>query len=160
MDRRTLNAIPLTPEAFSDYGAVLMTSGKVPSRSEFAGNIDNLRDHAKANLTFIHAAPKPAVIKAVERHEFSNQVFVPMRDARFLVGVCKETPNGNPDMNSLIVFLALSGQAVNYNAGVWHSPLCVIDEPAQFVMLRFDDGGDEDTELVSLDQAVDIIIPD
>ena len=158
MTAKVLNAVPLTPEAFADYGAVLMANGPAPQRDAYAGNIENKRDQAKPNLTFIHAAPKPATIKAVERHEYSSQTFVPMNNVRYLVGVCPSGADGGPNQESLIVFVATGGQAVNYNAGVWHSPLCAIERPGEFVMLRWDDESPDDTELVMLEYPVEVLI--
>lgn len=155
---KTLKAEPLTPEAFEGYGAVLMVTGPAPHRDEFAGNIENRRDDAKPNLTFIHAAAKPPLIGGVERHAFSSQTFVPMNGVNYLVGVCPPVPDGGPDLDGLVVFVATGGQAVNYDAGVWHSPLCVLDRPGMFTMLRFDDGSVDDTELVKLDQPIEVLV--
>ena len=153
-----LIAKPLTAEAFRPYGAVLMAGGEAPERFEYAGNIENNRKHAKPNLTFIHAIPKPPLIGAVERHRFSSQTFVPMNGVRYLVGVCPPTSDGGPDLSRLVAFIADGGQAVNYDAGAWHSPLSVLDQPGQFTMLRFDDGGADDTELVKLEAPVEVRI--
>lgn len=156
MTGKTMKAAPLTPEAFKDFGAVLMATGEAPHRDEFAGNVENGRSDAKPNLTFIHAAPKPAIIGAVERHAFSSQTFIPMNGVSYLVGVCPPVPNGGPDVDALAVFVASGGQAVNYDAGVWHSPLGVLDRPGEFVMLRWDNGSAEDTELLKLDEPIEV----
>lgn len=155
---KSLKAEPLTPEAFEGFGSVLMATGPAPHRDTFAGNIENRRAEAQPNLTFIHAVAKPPLIGAVERHVYSSQTFVPMNGVRYLVGVCPPALDGGPDVNSLIAFVAVAGQAVNYDAGVWHSPLCVLDRPGEFVMLRWDDGSADDTELVKLAQPVEVVI--
>ena len=151
-----LTAPPLTAEAFAPYGQVLMARGEGPQRDEYATTVTNLRDDAKANMTFIRADPKPPVIMAVERHLYSTQIFVPMNGVRYLVGVCPSRLDGGPDLEGLVAFVANGGQTVNYDAGVWHSPLCVLDRPGEFTMLRWDDGGDADTELLPLDQPVNV----
>ena len=158
MTVRSLTSVALTADAFRPFGAVLMAGGSAPERHEYAGNIENHRDQAKANLTFIHASPKPALIGAVERHAFSSQTFVPMNGVRYLVGVCPPTADGGPDVERLIAFVADGKQAVNYDAGVWHSPLCVLDRPGMFTMLRFDDGSADDTELVKLGTPIEVRI--
>ena len=158
MTAKPLKAEPLTPEAFDGFGSVLMARGPAPHRDEFAGNIENRRAQAQPNLTFIHAAPKPPLIGAVERHAYSSQTFVPMNGVRYLVGVCPPAADGGPDLDGLVAFVATGGQAVNYDAGVWHSPLCVLDHPGEFVMLRWDDGSAEDTELVKLDRPVEVLV--
>ncbi len=158
MIKKTLKAEPLTSEAFEGFGDVLMVSGAAPHRDEFAGNIENRRAEARANLTFIHAVPKPPLIGAVERHAFSSQTFVPMNGISYLVGVCPPATDGGPDLNGLVVFVASGGQAVNYDAGVWHSPLSVLDRPGEFVMLRWDDGSEQDTEIIKIKQPVEVQI--
>ena len=45
---------------------------------------------------------------------------------------------------------------MNYNAGTWHAPLTVIGGAGEFVMLRFDDGGAEDTELRPLTEPITV----
>ena len=59
MNHKTIIAIPLTPENFTPFGSVLMATGPAPQRFEYAGKIENGREDATPNLTFIHAAPKP-----------------------------------------------------------------------------------------------------
>jgi len=153
-----IKALALTPEVFLEFGAVLMSRGCAPQRDAFAGQVENRREQAKPNLTFIHAEPKPAMVGAVERHLYSSQTFVPMNGAKSLIAVCPSTPDGEPKLADLRVFVAGGGQAVHYNAGTWHAPLCTLEQPGEYVMLRWDDGGTDDTELRRLDQPVEIDI--
>lgn len=139
-----MTAVPLTPEAFQGFGAVLMARGPRPQRDEFAAHMENRRHGAKANLTYLQVPPRPAIIGAVERHTFSSQTFVPMNGARCLIAVCPSAADG--------------GQAVHYDAGTWHGPLCPLAAPGEFVMLRWDDGSDDDTELHPLDRPITVAI--
>jgi ureidoglycolate lyase len=156
MTQAPLKAAVLTPEAFQEFGAVLMSRGSVPQRDEFAANIENGREQAKPNLTFIHARAKRPVVVAVERHPYSSQTFVPVNGAKSLIVVCPSTPEGQPDLDRLQVFVAGGGQTVHYNAGTWHAPLCTLDQPGEYVMLRWDDGGADDTQLYKLDTPLQI----
>jgi len=149
-------AKPLTQAAFAPFGQVLSASGEAPERVAFAGHVENTRPNAKANLTFIRAAPKPPIIGVLERHPYSNQFFVPMKDALYLVAVCPPGSDGAPDLNGLVAFIAKSGQAVNYNLGVWHAPLCALENPVDFVMQRWDDGGPEDTVAITLEAPISV----
>ena len=45
---------------------------------------------------------------------------------------------------SIWAFIGQPGQGINYRPGTWHHPLVVLDEPAQFAMLVWEDGGKED----------------
>jgi ureidoglycolate hydrolase len=50
--------------------------------------------------------------------------------------------------------LAGGGQAVNYDANVWHAPRTALSAPGEFVMFRWDDGTELDTETLALEQAI------
>lgn len=157
-----IKARPLTAEAFAPYGQVLMGFGPGPERHEFAAKIDNGRADAKPNLTFIRSAvtASPVTVKAMERHIYSNQVFVPLNGTRFLVAVCPQAADGGPDLSALEVFVAAPTQAVNFDTGIWHAPNTVLAEPGEFIMLRHDDGGPEDTELRPLDTPIEVDVSD
>lgn len=163
----TLVARPLTPEAFKPYGQVLMGFGEGPERHEFAAVIDNRREDAKPNMTFIRGAvadPSAVVVAAMERHVHSNQMFVPLNGTHYLVAVCPSTPAGDPDLDRLEAFVAGPSQAVNFDADVWHAPNTTLSVPGEFIMLRYDLGDAEDTEKRGLAEpvAVDLagLVPD
>jgi ureidoglycolate hydrolase len=155
----TVKAKPLTPDAFKPYGQVLMGPGQGPERYEFAAAVDNRRGtNAKANFTFMRSklAQAPVTVRAMERHVFSNQIFVPMNGTAYLVAACPSTAAGDPDLDRLEVFVATGGQAINLDTGVWHAPNTPLGAPGEFVMLRFDDGSPADTELRSLDTPIEV----
>lgn len=154
----TVKAKPLTADAFAPFGQVLMGYETGVERHEFAAAIENRRTQAKPNMTFIRGAvaPSPVCVKAMERHEYSNQTFVPLNGTRYLVAVCPSDAAGGPDLSAIQVFAAEGAQAVNFNAGVWHAPNTVLATPGEFIMLRFDDGGAEDTELRALDEPIEV----
>jgi len=155
----TLKAKPLTAEAFKPYGQVLAGPGAGPERHEFAAAVDNRRGtNAKANLTFMRSklAQAPATVRAMERHVFSNQMFVPMNGTAYLVAACPSTAKGDPDIARLEVFVATGGQAINLDTGVWHAPNTPLGAPGEFIMLRFDDGSPADTELRPLDSPIEV----
>lgn len=155
-----ITAKKLTPEAFAGFGQVLMGPGGGPERHEFAARIENLRENARANMSFMRVAPaiKPIQVTQLERHAYSNQTFVPMNGTYHLVAVCPPDADGNPIVEKMAVFVASPSQAVNYNAGCWHAPRTVIQGAGEFVMFRWDDGSDQDTELLALDAPVTIRI--
>jgi len=154
-----LAAQPLTREAFAPFGQVLAATGEAPERQEFAGRMENLRPQAIANLTFLRVDPKPPVIKVIEKHPFSTQLFVPMNNVCYLVGVCPGDSEGGPDLERLIAFIANGGQAITYDTGVWHAPLCALETAGEFVMQRWDDGGPEDTLAISIKNPVTVTYP-
>ena len=157
--KKTIAARALTAGALGGLGQVLMADGRPGQRDEYAATTDNLRPQAKLNVTFMRVAPKPPLIGAIERHKHSMQLFVPMNGARYLAAACPPRPDGGPDLEKLAVYVTDGGQAVNYNAGTWHAPLTVLDREGAFTMLRHDDGGPEDTELVTLEEAITVVLP-
>jgi len=154
----TLKAKPLTPDAFKPYGQVLMGPGQGPERYEFAAVVDNRRPDAKANITYMRSklAQLPVAVRAMERHVHSNQMFAPLGGTAYLVAVCPSTAAGDPDLARLEVFVATGTQAVNYGTDVWHAPNTPLTAPAEFVMLRFDDGSPADTEMRPLDAPIEV----
>jgi len=153
-----IKANPLTPESFSAFGQVIMGNGKTPERIPFAGRFENHRAAATLNLTYLHINPvKGSVcIEAMERHPYSNQVFVPLNGTRHLVVVCPSARDGVPNQSELKAFSASGFQTVNYYAGVWHAPRTAIGGSGEFIMLRWDEGNDDDEELRMLETAVEI----
>ncbi len=150
-----LQARTLTPEAFAPFGDVLMgldVNGG-PERHEFAGRFRNLRPDAGPNLTFMRVPVETGdiVFRALERHRFSNQAFIPLDGTRYLAVVCPSTTAGAPDFAGLQAFVATGTQAINYAEDTWHAPRTALSEPGEFVMFRWDDGSPDDTEPLSLD---------
>ena len=155
-----IQAQKLTPKAFVDFGQVLMGPGSGPERYNFVASFENHRKTAKPNLSFMRVAPttQPVEVQILERHVYSNQAFIPMNDTCQLVAVCPRGFEGNPVVENMMAFVATPSQAVNYNAGTWHAPRTVIKGAGEFVMFRWDDGSDLDTEFLTLDTPVKICI--
>jgi len=159
--QRVIVAGPLTAEAFAPYGQVLQGTGPATERKEFASRMQNGRPQAKPNMTYMKVLPAAGrvLVRAVERHPFSNQTFVPLNGTRHLVAVCPSAPDGSPVLARLQVFMASGSQAVNYDANVWHAPRTALSSPGEFVMFRWDDGGVLDTETIPLGVPVAVELP-
>lgn len=156
-----IQAVPLTPQDFKPFGQVLMGENKTPERKPWAARVENLRKNARANVTYMSLEPEqyPVEVLELERHRFSHQLFVPLQNTAHLVVVCRSMADGAPDMATLQAFHAAQGQSVNYNTDVWHAPRMVIHHPGSFVMIRWDAGNVEDTELIALPQPLVIAAP-
>jgi ureidoglycolate lyase len=158
---RVVRAAPLTPQAFAPYGQVLMALGEEAQRHEFAAQLRTLRPHATLNMAFILTRPAESApcLSALERHPFSSQSFVPVDGTRYLVSVCPAAPDGEPEVDRLAAFVAEGTQAVNYNPDVWHAPQTVLNGPGTFIMLRWDLGNADDTELRPLAVPIELALP-
>ena len=151
-----LTARPLTREAFIPYGQVLMAIGDDAQRQEFAASLKNHRVQATLNMAFLLSKPSnpPWRLHTLERHPYSSQSFVPVQGTRYLVAVCPSSEAGEPVLDCLELFIADGDQAVTYNPDVWHAPHAVLDGPGKFIMLRWDVGNADDTELFPLNPPI------
>ncbi|MDY7229059.1 ureidoglycolate lyase [Hyalangium rubrum] len=154
--RAPLKAQPLTREAFAPFGEVIgseLAGGAsanqgTATRYNHVAQLASSRPEARPNLAVFHSVPKalPFQVRLLERHPCSTQMFVPMACRRFLVVVCPDDAQGEPDLAGLRAFLCGPGQGVNYRAGVWHHPIIALEGPADFLMLAWEDGSARDCE--------------
>jgi ureidoglycolate lyase len=147
---------PLTPAAFAPFGEVLAPGpggGRdanlgTASRHDRVAALESTRAGAKPNLAIYRSRPQelPLRVTLLERHPHSTQVFAALHAARWLVIVAPDAPDGGPDPLGLRAFVAGPGDAFNYRRGLWHHPIIVLDEPAELLMLAWEDGGAADCE--------------
>ncbi len=157
-----LRCPPITPKAYRPYGAVIAGGFPGPARSANMGtarvferlaDIRNLRPgKAKLNLCVFRCAPwrpRPIEIRLLERHEFSTQVFLPLgAAARYLAVVC--LGGARPDLSALKAFEVRGPRGITYKPGVWHHPLIVLDRPADFACLIWEDESAGDCSVAPL----------
>jgi ureidoglycolate lyase len=146
--------VELTASAFAGFGEVVSAladggssaNGGTARRFDYTSTLYNDRPHARANMVAVRCAPVslPLQIKLLEKHPHSSQTFVPMLCSRYLVCVAPTGKDGLPQLDGLKAFICRPGQGINYHAGTWHHPLVVLDTPAQFAMLVWEDGTKDD----------------
>jgi ureidoglycolate lyase len=147
-----LVARPLSAEAFAPYGDVVEAPAQ-PGRAYFASSLGNLRPTAQPKLwilTKLPAPPLPLEVKALERHEFSSQTFVPIDIGRWLVVVAPHAPQGGPATDQVEAFLPSPTQGVSYRPNVWHGGLTVFDRIARLTVFMWLDGTPADEEIVAV----------
>ena len=164
VNRRVLVAEPLTAEAFRAYGDVIDRGHDERARgtglSINAGTAWRRHDLARVEsargghvaISIVRAAPRPLPfrLQCVERHVRGTQAFVPLGASRWLVVVCGG--GAMPQVDALRVFVASTGQGVNYARGTWHHPLIAIDRASDFLVVdRVADDGVEDCEIRDLE---------
>ena len=150
----------LEASAFAPFGQVLeRPPGRM--RHEHAARLFNGRDGVKPNLAIL--CPEPTVpplrVAKLERHAFSSQAFVPLEVSRYLIAVCPQRAGGTPDIERIQAFIAHGDQGINYDVGVWHPPMTVLDSLGAFAMLTWKDGSDADTECADVEADVVIVPP-
>lgn len=149
---RTILAEPITADAFSPFGELLVPPDGF-GRHYFDDALSNSRGAARPSLSLALAEPLKSVpfdAVQMERHAFSSQSFVPMDVARYLVIVAPHAAAGGPDTERARAFLVTGRQGITFRADVWHHPMAALDRPSTFAIFMWLDGGDGDTELVTL----------
>lgn len=157
----------LDMDAYAPYGAVVACAprGEAGSpanqgtarRFDFLAPLASSRPDARANLCAFRCAPwkeRPIRVAMLERHACSTQVFVPMNATRYLVVVARG--GDAPDLTTLEAFVAESAQGVTYEPGVWHHPMIALDAPTDFACLVWEDGSDDDCDVVQLADPIDV----
>ena len=132
---------PLTAEAFARYGRTIEppeAGGETVLHTllgpglEAAGLCAKLDTHAARALPF--EAP------AMERHEHSEQLFVPLGPARYVIAAALPGPDGAPDLATLAGFLAQGPVGICYDRCVWHLPITILERPTTFLMMMMATG--------------------
>ena len=127
---------PLTAQAFAPFGRTIAPPAPgddavlhdlIGPGLETAGFCAKLDTHAPKTLPF--TAP------AMERHEHSEQLFVPLGPARFVIAAALPGPDGSPDVATLRGFIAEGQTGICYGRGVWHLPITILERPTTFLML-------------------------
>lgn len=134
---------PLTREAFAPFGDVIEASDAARHYSINAGSTERYHDLARLEagpegqliVSIFRAQPRalPFEVTMMERHPLSSQAFVPLSGRPYLVLVAP--PGDPPTAQGLRLFLARSGQGVNYAPGVWHHPLLALEAESDFLVL-------------------------
>lgn len=134
---KTIQAKPLTAEAFAPYGEVLEAAGDFRLINE--GWCQRFHDRAqldfgpegRAGISVFQAKPRslPYSFDLIERHPEGSQAFLPMSEHPFLVIVARsttETPSA---------FLTSGAQGINLHRGTWHGVLTPLHAPGLFAVV-------------------------
>ena len=151
---------PFDPEAFAPYGECFALRDLNGDRHDFAATVATGRSHAALNVSISRSKPATGPIKvpALERHDRSSQAFAPIVVGRWLVAVCPDLPYGSPDFEGLQAYVLDEAVGICYRPNVWHHPFTCFDQPAEMLMIRWDDRTDADTTWAKSPPGVDIEI--
>lgn len=160
-----LSLIPLalTPERFASFGAVVRQGAPLVVNEGFAQRrdvqleLEGREPGARMCLSLfdVSVRPAPLLVRQLERHPWSAQVFLPVDGCRALVVVAGSTPDGGIDPVQLAAFIAGPEDGILYAPGVWHLGLSSLDRPARFHMAMWS-GTRPDTELCDLPEPVQV----
>ncbi len=151
---RLITFEPLTPETYAPYGRVLAPEGGefrtvnegTANRHDRVGDVTNLRPAATLNVAAFRCQPRaPGTfsLRSLEKHPFSEQLFVPMNASRYVVVVAQRGGDA-PDPTQVRAFLAHGRQSVSYAPDVWHHTLVALDRETDFMCFVWEDGSKGD----------------
>jgi len=158
-------ARPLNPDDYAPYGQVVapQDGARRPANqgtaTRFLEVVDlvNARASARPHLS-IYRCETPGrtklVLRLLERHPHSTQVFLPCGAARYLSVVALGDPS--PDLQTLRAFVVDGEVGISYRPGVWHHPMIPLDRVTSFWSWVFEDGTDADCEEVVLEPAIQL----
>lgn len=166
---RRIAALPLADAAFAPFGEALAAPAAAERRVNLgtAGRHDRVvtpastRPAARPNVALFRCDPQalPIRVTLLERHPHSTQLFAALRGGDWLVVVAPALPGGEPDTAAARAFRCGPGQGVNLARGVWHHPVLALGEPAELLMLAWEDGGPGDCEERPLAEPFDVVAP-
>ncbi len=136
----TIEAQPLTPTLFADFGDVIEVQSQ-PTMMINEGNCARFNDlanlefvDARAGISVFHARPYtiPHSVGMMERHPLGSQAFLPMTDDPFLVIVARDS-GGTPGQPR--AFVTDGKQGVNYHRNTWHGVLTPLTGSGLFAVV-------------------------
>ena len=155
-----LLAEPLTEKNFAPFGWVataappgidpVRVNEGTARRYDRIGLVENLRpESATLNIASFRCAPRelPFVVRGLEKHAKSTQLFIPFNASRYVVVVALEMTAGGeqkPDPQTLRAFLADGRQGVAYGPNIWHHTLMALDKETDFSCFVWEDGTELD----------------
>jgi ureidoglycolate lyase len=124
----------LEEDTFAPFGTVVEHKGSQRRRFlDLAFDLESEGGELKSWVTRIDSPISDgSQIDQLERHPFSDQVFVPLTPQRYLAIVCEAKGGGEPDLATMRGFVAGPHQGVIYRRNVWHAGMRVLDAPAEF----------------------------
>ncbi len=139
---------PLTRAAFAPFGEVIEIEGAESfvindgraTRFHDLAEVDVATGGGRPAISIFRAKPisLPFDIAMFERHPLGSQAFYPLSGRPWLVVVAADDA-GRP--GEIAAFLVSGTQGVNYARSVWHHPLLVLGDDADFLIVdRIGDG--------------------
>ena len=127
---------PFTPDAFAPFGQAIVSppaGGEAFLHSLLGASREDASFCAK--LDTHPARSLPFTTPKMERHEHSEQLFVPLGQARYVIAAALPGADGAPDLATLRGFVVEDGSGICYTRGIWHFPITILDHPATFLMM-------------------------
>jgi ureidoglycolate lyase len=138
----SLQPEPLTRAGFAAFGDVIeagnafdvINRGTTQQYHKLT-DVDVSADGGRTQVSLYRVVPYelPLVIRLLERHPLSSQLFMPLNAAPFLVVVAP--PGERVDRASVRAFVTNGAQGVNYRRGTWHHPVIALRDRSEFLVV-------------------------
>ena len=145
---------PLTAENFAPFGSVIepdmarsfLINEDTTRRFHQLAEIDRHEDEGRSIISIFRAERRslPLEIRMMEKHPLGAQAFLPAQAHKWLIVVAD---GERPKAKDCRVFIAEGCQGVQYNAGVWHHPLLIIEPTQNFWVIDRAGAGDNLEEI-------------
>jgi ureidoglycolate lyase len=161
----TLTARPLTAAAMAPFGSLVevapggdAVNGGSSMRHEAVPALDLQRDGGRAVLAVYQAQARRFSFeaRALERHRFSDQVFLPLGGARRCVLLLAPAAVAQPRPQDCVALLSNGLQGLRIAAGTWHHGLLALDDGPWAVLERR--GAGTDCDEVMLEEALSLLL--
>lgn len=135
-----LKAESVTRASFSRYGYVLDNNGESrvinggkSKKWDFLVPAETFPSR-RLNIGLISTSPSPAEVPYIEKHILTDQLFYPLRPARYCV-IVADPGCAEPVEKDLRAFVFDGQIGVCYKKGTWHSPIVCLDGEVPFLTM-------------------------
>ncbi len=144
-----LDPLPLTTEAFNEFGDVIQTEGARHFEMN-EGKLERYYDLASIDVG-VKSGGRPVMsiascrettrlpldIRLLERHPHGSQAIFPLFKQSMIVVVAPAGDEVSPD--NIRAFYSNGSQGINFHSGVWHLPIIALEPGQSFLIV--DRGG-------------------
>jgi len=152
-----VQAEPIEAASFAAYGEVVQHSGDAVRHElnvPFLGASDGIPAMWINRLNGF--GDNLLKVGSMERHPNSAQTFIPLFPTRCLAVTALSDENGDLDPATLRAFVLAKGQGVSYRPRVWHFGFTSLEADNEVVVMMSRTGGREDTEIIKLQNVVQV----
>ena len=133
---RTIQAQPLTVEAFREYGEfydLLHPQGHHMGTFFHDHVLMSVSGHAPAAFSaYVVERPEAMIVKEAEYHNDTSEIILPL-DGDIITYVA--TPSKELEPENTVAFYIPKGTVVRLNAGVWHKDSFAVDQDQVHTMI-------------------------
>ena len=156
-----LNPKPLDAGGFAPFGALVDAASRPGivvnegrgRRLDAATTLQHGAEAATPALTLydMQASAWPVMVRLMERHRHSAQMFLSLSGGQFLVVAARAGHDGLPDPGTAAAFVGEPGQGIAYAPGIWHLPIVSLLQAGTFAMMMWETGSPGDCDVHPFD---------